>query len=734
MSGQQLKRGRCDECKRRKKKCVGDGPICDFCQKKGLQCNNYDALQIFQFEGPKRKKSKSSATKSPNELKKAIEESSISPTGPQTGRISMNSHKFTPSSLIQLIKQNLPKDQNNSLSDNGIGMGKSPSIYLPTRKWENSTSNGETPILHDETTIKFLDNETTVPKQFSLFDFLLSSARIEIFDLATCHLEELVSFEKIDKFLKSSKSKKTIDDLKQRGYLVASRTSNMTPGSPLSPSQKSPAVGEPFYNSEPIDNIEFTINLENLKSHYYVQKAAVADDVEHENKRFANLPVSIDPQFADELFKRFCAISQEASCSNELDQLYSLSDFDGVHSGIQESVKINFLKICFPLIFGNVTVLKCVLVVSYYHWQHKDPSNKLLLSKRDSIRNLHGEVLREIQQRLTNCFSLCCDHSLLCVLILLSVEVENGLRSSLWRKLLKLARDMISLRGGVSKLLEDSTGLCLLKLLSIHLSVSGLFSVESIDFDNSVDSISLVDFFAILDSHPQLDYFDNLNYYSVLGLNDIKSIVRTYGHITQLYHLSAVSYDANNDSMDRDASLKQYGDYEIVSMTNLELVLNESETLEKQILKIFKTSHWSTKLIPLHHKIQSTFAQKTALLYLYQMVYRQTPLSPKTILVVKGLITDAEQLFEEFRNPAESRKSVLFILPLFLLGVDIVSTNKRNWYSRELNNLYQSTHKEPLMTCIDLLEKVWKMNAFGTTFVDWRALCEKYNLYVCLCA
>lgn len=746
-TGRVLKRGRCDECKRRKKRCVGDGPICDFCKKKGLSCNNYDALQIVQFEGPQRKKQKESPqlevdTKGKQDEDRVAENSKAFPHKDSSG-ISMDYHKLTPSALVNLVKENLPKNGNGSsyLNFDGLAVDNAPTIYLPRKKWVKDSD--QPPILQDETTIKIFDKETTIPKEFSLIDFLLSSTRVNLVDLATCHLEEPVSFEEIDGFLKASKSKRTIDTLKEHGYLVASKTSNLR-GSSYTPQSPNASVWTPSSRTKTtsIDDIEFVIDLENLKSHYYVQKAAIAiENPEDATKKFSNLPDFIDPVFANELFQRFCAISQDANYTGDL-ALTSFAAFEGSSGMDKDSVKINFLKVCLPLIFGNVTVLKCVLVLSYYHWRNTEPENEFLKSKDRIIKELHICALEDLQERVQNCFSLCCDHSLLAVVLLMSTEVINGLKGKLCVKLLKFVRSMIVLRGGVSKLAENLTGLCLMKLLSVHFAAGGLCSFQSNigndnsnDFDNASDSISLVNFFNILDSHPQLDFYDNLNFYSKLGLNDTKGIVRIYGHITQMYNLSTVSYDANNSSVVTDPSLKLYGDYDSVSLTNLEFVLQESERIEKLISETSKNSNWDHLIIPFHHKLQSTFAQKASLLYLYQTVYRQTSLSPKTILLVKSLLKDVEQLFGElkFLSPEESQKSVLFILPLFVLGVDLISTHKRSWFKDELMNLYSLTKKEPLRTCVEMLEKVWEMNSTGTMFVDWRMLSYKYSMFICLC-
>lgn len=746
MSGKvDINRGRCDECRRRKKRCVGTGPVCEFCQKKGLACENHNVLKIMHFEPPSKKKQKTiSPGLVPDEVQSAAhyepldhsaniarvqslvrnnEEANITKLAPQ--------NQITPTTLVDMIRANLPSSRESKASDS-LSFEQTPIIYLPQRKLIISNSTSETPILADESEVKAYSKEDTIPKAFSLLDLLLSSTRVDFIDLSTCHLDEPVSFAEIEKFLKATKFKNTMDLLKEKGYLISSKTSNLR-DEPLSaessPHPSTVSLTKPVFKS--MEDVDFKIDLENLKTHFFIQQAAVDDEVENENKKFANLPEFIDPNFADLLFQKYCAISQEVNYSKSLD----LSSFPDYLDGSIESkdyVKINSLKICFPLIFGNVTVLKCVLVVSYYRWRNTDPTNELLLKHEQSIKDLHLGIMEELQGRLGHCSSISCDHSLFCVLLLLSTEVIKGLRTPLWRKLLKLMRDMIVLRGGVPRLSENLTGLCMLKLLSVHLSVGGLFSFDANEIDNSENSLSLADFSHIIDAHHQLDFFDNLSFYSNLGLNDMKDVIKTYGQITQLYNLSVVSYDANT-RRDSDNAMSSYGS---VSLTNLELVLQETESIEQELKQLDEDLFIEDSTILQHQTSQMIFAQKASLLYLYQLVYKQNSTSPKTILAIKELVKDAEDLFDELQNLSfeETQGLVLFIMPFFIVGVDLVSLNTRTWYKDELLKLYENTKKMPLLTCIEILEEVWARNTTGSLHVDWKALCQDIGKDVCLCA
>lgn len=686
-----IKRRRCDECRRRRKRCTGSGSSCELCCQKGLHCNNF-GFQVVEFNGPENKVVKPSITpRRPKITQKPlyIQSPRSSPASTSSDSLQVGDQEkkpITSSSLISLIKQNLPESVLN------INLGIAQPVHLPKVSFDKSNP---IPFLQDSTTIRIFDNEVTIPKGFSLLDFLLSSSRVDFMNFPTCNLEqEGRHFEEIGNLLKLMKTNKAVEALRQDGYSINER------------SDQFPIERERSFKN--LGDVEFKIDLERLKTNFFLQRASIDD----QGSGFANLPDFIDVEFANTLFHNFCAMAQDATKQDA-----SVSDGKGY-------VKVNFLRVCFPLIFGNITVLKSVLIVSYYHWKVRDPQNGLLTSMKPCIKKLYLSVLEELQNRLTNGFSISCDHTILSVILLLSAEVIRGLTGTLWRKLLSLVKDMIVLRGGVSSLVESLTGVCLMKLLSVHLSIGGIFGNQSLT-QGLVDGnqLSFADFVLILETHHQLDFYDNLNFFTGLGLRDIRGIIKLYGHITQFHNLSAVSFNANN--FDNDTM-----SYESVSLQNLELVLSEAQSLEKEL----ELSNETYENLPEYYRLQILFSHNASLLYLFQMVYRQSSLAPKTVLVVKNLLNKVHKLFDVLENLDSKTYTnfAVFIFPLFLLGVDIASSTKRKWFSDRLNTLYKLTKKETLKTCINLLGKVWESNPTGTVYVDWTALSKEHGLNVCL--
>lgn len=165
--GQDVKRGRCDECKRRKKRCVGDGPVCEFCEKKGLQCLNHDELRIKQFEAPMMKKRRSDSRSPLNNIGASIaggaafHQENLEAPQPQIIQFEYNDpkqyvptpqsiprkseetiqietpgspkEKITPSSLVEMIKANLPFGTELTTPDS-LAFDKTPKLYLPQRR------------------------------------------------------------------------------------------------------------------------------------------------------------------------------------------------------------------------------------------------------------------------------------------------------------------------------------------------------------------------------------------------------------------------------------------------------------------------------------------------------------------------------------------------------------------------------------------------------------------------
>lgn len=563
----------------------------------------------------------------------------------------------------------------NIISTNGI-----ENIFIPVRSINNTAGS---PLLYEYTKlVNVWNHDAIVDGSISLSDFILSGKRVnfvkaDAFDVKSC---ENVATATINHLITRVRSSARKDK-----QFLADRTSKVLASS--------------------LDDIDLEISIPNLKNILFIAEASVSSEIKDSN--FINLPESISGRFSDFLFKHYCTVS------------YENQKFD--------DKKISALKVFLPLIFGNITVLKCILVLSFYDLLRINQNSPQLLRKKNEIHAIHVQILSELRERLNYYSSVCCDHSLLCVLLLSTIELVNGARGALWKKLQKLTFSMIALRGGVEKLSSNITGLCLLKLLTMMLSTG--MSIQNLESNNGV-SLSLKDFFYSINDNNDYEFFDNFNYRASLTLNQLKEVTKTYGHISTLQSLISVSLDANK----KENALvpKNFIRYDTVSSENLVKVLQDAETLERRLRE--RNKEIDSNQLPFCHKLQFTFAFKVSTLYLYQLIYRQTSTSPKTILLVKLLLREAENVFNVFESIQEHelQNMSILILPLFCLGVDLITKDTREWYLDKLCHLLTRTKREMIRTSIQLLQLVWNLNRNGSFFVDWISLSDLNSTYLTL--
>ncbi|CUM67351.1 uncharacterized protein PRCAT00005044001 [Priceomyces carsonii] len=619
-----FKSERCLECKRRKKKCEIVGEKCAYCERTGNKCQFQSIKEFSCNNKPTRRISKKKGVKSKRKI----------------------------SYVITTIGR--------------------PIIFVPLRSINNTIGS---PLLHEDTIlVNAWNNDTIAGHSITLFDFILSSKRVDLVRADACDNK------------KSKTSIATAIDHMPKNIISMNAKGKKSLASKVSKD-----------SSISLDEISLEINIKSLKNVLFIAEASISKDRKH--TKFVNLPESISGQFSEFLFNHYCAVS----CENKR---------------IDDS-KISILRVCHPLIFGNVTVLKCILILSFYDLLRINEDSSKLLEKKKGIHAMHIQVLGELKERLNYFSSVCCDHSLLCVLLLLTIELINGSKGTLWRKLQKLTFSMITLRGGVEKLSSNITGLCLLKLLTISLSTG--MSVQNLDRNNDY-VFSLKEFFSSMHANNQFEFFDNFNYKSSLTLIELKEVVVIYGHISSLQRLMSVSLSANRD--ENTWTSERFMTYDSVSSANLGLVLQDAEKLEKHI-EIYNKENSLTNASRCHD-IQIIFALKVSKLYIYQEIYHQVSMSPMTILLVEELLKDADSLFNilESLEEHEANDITIIILPLFCLGVDLISKDVRDWYFDKLHQLLVKTKRKMIKTSIELLQMVWNLNRDGTLFVDWIPLAD----------
>lgn len=330
----------------------------------------------------------------------------------------------------------------------------------------------------------------------------------------------------------------------------------------------------------------------------------------------------------------------------------------------------------------------------------------------------------DLDNRLSYYSSVSCDHSIICVYLLLNIEVVNGGRGLLWNKFQILIQQMISLRGGVKEMIQTLTGECLLKLLVP-------FCCTEVNLENNTTSLGLADLAFIVEYNPKLQFYDNLINKSSMSLNvNFKTLAQLYFHVSILKSLIYPSLCIQPESLSKQEDIKNL-DYGNVSESNMENILHEASKLEDKISKMSLTEFDELLL----DYAQIKFSTKACILFIYQTIYKQASLSPKTVMLVKTLkplITSIFKMMESISG-YELERTTLLILPIFCYGVDLIGNNNRANFINNLNRLYHIGKREMIKSAIDLLQIVWGNNPNGNNFVDWKYLSKQYKINISLC-
>uniref|UniRef100_A0A060T4S6 ARAD1C00198p n=1 Tax=Blastobotrys adeninivorans TaxID=409370 RepID=A0A060T4S6_BLAAD len=388
--------------------------------------------------------------------------------------------------------------------------------------------------------------------------------------------------------------------------------------------------------------VDLTVRFENIKNVLYIQSPAVPL---HDFK-LINLPSFVDNRMACALFHHFCDLSN--FCQG------------------QSTTQVPWLKVCLPLILGNVTVLKSALLYSaHYIRQHQQTIGGNMQISDSFLIELESDVLHDVKDRLGYISSVCCDHNLMTLVLLLSVEVLKAQSGELWLKLMRTTVDCISMRGGPSELSKSVTGLCIMQIFSQHYFTAGRFRALAPAWE--------------LSSSYEIQFYDNINYFSNLGFNAWFPIMQLYDRISNIY------YEESDSTwvMLRAQSLE------------VDAVAPQVDNVRELPLEI---------------------SRLCARLFVYQALYRRSSLHEDTLHLVKLLLTKVRRLFT-FYLQAHPSEPVL-VLPFLILGVDVVDRN-RVWYIDQLNAVYDRSHKQQLKVLMGVLCDIWARNDNGKVYVDW---------------
>lgn len=444
---------------------------------------------------------------------------------------------------------------------------------------------------------------------------------------------------------------------------------------------------------ECLDEIDLTIELGSIKNIMFVQEPAVPF---FNDTIYFNLPSFIERELANDLFEHFWK---------------SIYRIDPDSSAKEE---IGWIHIALPLAFGNVTVLQCMLVYSGYHIvQQIDSGEKVQVPARclktlkdtDFLVKLHKNIMMQLKNRINFVSSVCCDHSLFCLLLLLSVELlRGGCYGTLWFKLMETTQSMLPLRGGVNKILKSLAGQGLLNMLTVH-----FFS--SIPFKSLAGSEGYLDqeeFLAILNSCSDANFYDNINYYSHLGFDKWKPVLEVYAKIGYLYRSLS----------DCEPEL-----YSSTMQTRFANILCEAQSISKS-LEVWTFDDFINQLNS-ECKMLVQFSKDVAKLYISQVIFRRPSSSPETIVLVKTLLEKSKSLFQFYEHRIIDGSLLVPILPFMVLGIDIADFSTREWYLGELHGLYKMTHKPLISDICDILEDIWCIDCYGKNYIDWIDVCEQ---------
>lgn len=674
--GRQWSRSGCRECKRRKKKCDQQAPNCGFCQKKNIQCV-YPDIQILEIQKTallKRRNTEVPVMENETKFKaqRMSPELIRSPNVINSTKLSKILSRYT-RYTDEVIFQHL-FDGPDMLNDHE----GAPNLHLTMSKIDFED---DVIKLKEETTVLAAYDDTyDVHNITKVPDCILSSMRVNNLDKQGNTSLKVTSYGVLRNMVSSQAA---------RLYLDGSEVD--TPQSHQGSLENPENYSSSSLNEEVFDDLSQTIDLEvsvdSLKKVIYIQSAAVSMSKE---MNFINLPSFITQHAAFDLFEYFTKLTQ-----------------------VEATTDTSWLQVCFPLFFTNITVLKAALLYAAHHCRqfgaaisHEHPEAYRNATNDGFLTALYNDVLLETKDRLNYTSSVCCDHSVLLVHLLLSVEMLRGNSRKLWIRYMKCLQNMISLRGGVTELSRHLTGRCLLQLLSYH-----LFSSISIRQLSDAEGFITWPDYKELFSSREVAFYDQMTFFSNFSYKFWQPIFKIYGEVLYIYHLLGV-YGTRSKSLFNEYD---HG-YEAINGEGIEGILTTAYTLKGQAKELKADENADKNQILLF-----SFYQQVCELYISQLNLSLPPNAPVILAAVKKVLVTARKVFDIYKS---SGIFIVPLLPLMSLGVYIVGLRNQQWYKGQLALLADSTRKTPLKDVIELLDAIWEQNPDGKITIDWISMME----------
>lgn len=465
-----------------------------------------------------------------------------------------------------------------------------------------------------------------------------------------------------------------------------------------------------------------TVDTTNLKNELFLDPPALVRGNSPGSKsiiaQFINIPSYITPKLAYQWLHYFVLLYPQQTSK----VIYGTS---GATSNSVAQLTRTTLGVFLPLAFSNVVVFKAIML-----WSSTICSNTNGPDRDDCISispRLFADVITSLNHRLQYRSGVCCDHTIAITLLLYnSLMVQSNVDPHLWHGLNDLTIKAISLRGGLDLLSQTPAGEYFAKLFCFHYFTGFGYSLVRHD----LDSLNIHSIQAVFNSPaaPGL----NQHY---LGLKAVCSIVGEIFHLYGLMKLTRSASQLNTSDFDllpQDESLivpdqpPQLKPLVDVS-TNILAIMEDAHRLEARITAITDDSllEWEENSNSSWTLITS-FVREATLLLLYQLIYHQPSLAPMTLVQVAKVIPLMDRLFHAYDT--EPSLNVYVVLPIFVVGCDIIEPHHRRWLIQWLDRLHWVRSHNKFATIKMLLERVWAEGNRGNSCVLWPDIADDNGL------
>ncbi|CCE84128.1 Piso0_004731 [Millerozyma farinosa CBS 7064] len=374
------------------------------------------------------------------------------------------------------------------------------------------------------------------------------------------------------------------------------------------------------------------------------------------------------------------------------------------------------LEVLIPLSLSNMTVFKAML-----YWSG---SYLLGLGRQtyypDSCHNissLKAEIIESLNVRLLYRSSICCNHTLAILMILLDLEkLKSKVDTEEWVNLTGMMIKLISLRGGLNKLIETQPGKVLAKIFTTYFFTHSGYNLLNYQV-HYIDMDDLQSFFSLYDTpRPSI-------YYKVLT-----EIFTIFGETMHMYTLLKVAKYGNRDETEKRYSCDSF------TISNVRKVVQEAQVLQHRLEKLaIPDENYNNDIQSEYLNLSAYIARKSSLLSIYQLLYNVTSMSALIMVELDKILPYCDR-YIHLHEVCHSQKEVSFefilVIPFLVIGGNIIDSKQREFYGKRLGTLYDVTKHPKLLSVINLLQIIWKINRSDAKFIPWPEIAEKNGLII----